>query len=183
MIMQKLKISTRDIVLIPMFTALTAVFSQISIPLQPVPINLATLSVFIAGGILGSIKGGLSQLIYVLLGAFGVPVFAGLSGGNLFGKPTAGYILGYIIAAIVIGFLIDKFHNVILVYYIAMILGMLCYYILGTAWFMFVMKVDFMYAFFTCVFPFLLGDLLKAILAVFLIRRLENIVKVCYANN
>ena len=63
------------------FAALTAVLSQISIPLQPVPVNLATLSVCLAGGVLGAGPAAVSQGIYLLLGLVGLPVFAGMSGG------------------------------------------------------------------------------------------------------
>ena len=64
-----------------LFAALTAVLSQIAIPLAPVPVNLATFAVFLAGGLLGGKLGALSQAVYVLLGAFGLPVFAGMTGG------------------------------------------------------------------------------------------------------
>ena len=68
---------TKMMILCALFAALTAVCSMISIPLPftPVPINLATLSVFLAGGLLGSKYGSASQLVYVALGAVGLPVF------------------------------------------------------------------------------------------------------------
>lgn len=101
---------TRQYILWGLFTALTAVASQIIIPLPftPVPINLATLSVFLAGGLLGAKGGAISQLIYLLLGAVGVPVFAGFTGGpGIVAGPTGGYIIGYVLAAWAIGFLIN----------------------------------------------------------------------------
>ena len=63
------------------FAALTAVCSQIQIPLAPVPINLATFAIFITAGLLGKRWGTVSLIVYVLLGAVGLPVFAGFTGG------------------------------------------------------------------------------------------------------
>ena len=86
----------RRMVLCALFAALTAVCSQIAVPMPGgVPINLALFSVYMAGTLLGPVWGTASQLVYVLLAAVGVPVLAGFSGGPavLFGK-TGGYVLG-----------------------------------------------------------------------------------------
>ena len=91
-----------------LFAALTAVCSQIMIPLPftPVPINLALLAVFTCGGVLGAKRGALAILVYILLGAVGVPVFVGLGAGlGILAGPTGGYIVGYIPAVIVFGLL------------------------------------------------------------------------------
>ena len=74
---------TKGLILCAFFAALTGICSIISIPLpfSPVPINLATLSVFLAGGLLGQNMGQLVRLSYVLLGAVGVPVFHSLTSG------------------------------------------------------------------------------------------------------
>ncbi|MEG0107533.1 MAG: biotin transporter BioY [Lachnospiraceae bacterium] len=171
--------TTKELILIAMFAALTAVTSQISIPLPftPIPINLATLSVFLAGGLLGSKNGATSQIIYVLLGAVGLPVFAGFTGGlgRIVG-PTGGYIIGYVVAALVIGQLLSRLPKNIWSNVISMIGGLSCCYILGTAWFMLLTKTGMMESLTLCVVPFLLGDFLKIILAAFLVRRLETVV-------
>ena len=87
-----------------LFAALTAVCSQLAIPIQPVPINLALLSVYIAGGLLGGGMGAASQAVFLLIGAVGVPVFAGFRGGvQALVGPTGGYLIGYAAAAFVTG--------------------------------------------------------------------------------
>ena len=79
-----------------LFAALTAVCSQLAIPMPwGVPINLALFAVYMAGTMLGPIWGAASQLVYLLLAAVGVPVMAGMQGGPavLLGK-TGGYAIG-----------------------------------------------------------------------------------------
>ena len=132
-----------------------AICSFITIPLgfTPVPINLATLGVFLTGGILGKKYGSISLIVYILLGAVGVPVFAGFKGGlGVLAGPTGGYIIGYLAAAFLTGLLVElvftktgtdsgqrstksstsRFIGIIL----AMIAGLAACYALGTAWFM-----------------------------------------------
>ena len=79
---QKRYSKTTALVLCGIFAALMAICSFITIPLgfTPVPINLATLGVFLTGGILGKKYGSISLIVYILLGAVGVPVFAGFKG-------------------------------------------------------------------------------------------------------
>ena len=72
---------TRNLVLAALFAALTAVCSQIQIPLPMVPINLALFAVHLCGALLGAKWGALSMCAYVLLGAVGVPVFSGFASG------------------------------------------------------------------------------------------------------
>ena len=93
-----------------LFAALTGSVAWFNIPLPftPVPITLQTLMVLLSGTILGAELGGLAMIIYLLLGAIGLPVFAGGSSG--FGAllgPTGGYLLSYPIAAFVIGKMIQ----------------------------------------------------------------------------
>ena len=85
-----------------LFAALTAVCSQLAIPMPwGVPINLALFAVYMAGTMLGPVWGAASQLVYLLLAAVGVPVMAGMQGGPavLLGK-TGGYAIGYLLAAL-----------------------------------------------------------------------------------
>ena len=88
-----------------LFAALTAVCSQLAIPMPwGVPINLALFAVYMAGTMLGPVWGAASQLVYLLLAAVGVPVMAGMQGGPavLLGK-TGGYAIGYLLAALIAG--------------------------------------------------------------------------------
>lgn len=167
--------TTFEIVLCGLFAALTAVMSQLSLPVGPVPINLATLSVLLAGGILGAKYGTVSQAVFVLLGVFGLPVFAGLKGGaGVLAGPTGGYLLGYIAAAWVVGLFSRKSGPAVRAG--SMALGTAVCYILGTAWFMFSTKTALLAALSLCVFPFLIGDAAKIAAAAFLVPKLRRAV-------
>lgn len=91
---------TYDMVYIAVFAVLIAICSWISIPMT-VPFTLQTFAVFLAVGVLGGKRGSLAVLIYILLGAVGIPVFAGFSGGigQLLGN-TGGYIIGFLFSAL-----------------------------------------------------------------------------------
>lgn len=94
------------------FTILTAVAAQIAVPVQPVPFTLQTMLVLLSGACLGSRNGAYSQLLYLVLGAIGLPVFANgtFSAAVLFG-PTGGYLLAFPLAAFITGFAAEKFIN------------------------------------------------------------------------
>lgn len=99
-----MKISIRDMALVSMFTALTAIGAFISIPLGPVPITLQSLFVILSGIVLGARLGALSQIVYILLGLIGLPIFAGFTGGiGSVMKPSFGFIIGFIFAAFIVG--------------------------------------------------------------------------------
>lgn len=126
-----------DVLLLAGGAALTALLAQVSVPLPftPVPVTLQTLSVLVVGATLGSWRGGLSQALYVLLGALGAPVFAGGQGGRLvLLGPAGGYLLGFVAAAALTGWLAergwDRDHRAIL----AMLAGEVVIYAAGLAW-------------------------------------------------
>lgn len=176
-----MKTNTKKMILYALFAALTAVFSQIAVPLPftPVPVNLATLSVLLAGGILGAKGGAVSQTVYVLIGAVGVPVFSNFTGG--FAKlagPTGGYIAGYIAAAWLVGFLMSKRKGNLPHLILSMAAGILLCYTLGTAWFMILTKNSLMSSLTLCVIPFLIGDALKITAAGFLVWKLKDKISV-----
>lgn len=175
-----------------LFAALTAVFSQIMIPLvfTPVPINLALLAVWICGGVLGAKKGAIAILVYILLGAIGVPVFHGLTGGfGVLAGPTGGYIVGYLPAVIIFGLLAKRYipdyskesgrdyKKTAARIFIALVIGLpalaACYAI-GTAWFMITSGTGFLAALWMCVIPFIPGDLLKLALASVVLEALRK---------
>ena len=104
----------KGMVFAALFAALTAAVSPIKIPLgfTPVPITLQTVMVLVSGALLGANLGALAQFLYILVGALGLPVFAG--GGSGFGAlvgPTSGYLFGFIAAAYVVGKLVEKAKN------------------------------------------------------------------------
>ncbi|WP_066460044.1 biotin transporter BioY [Anaerotruncus rubiinfantis] len=174
----KQRITTHDMILCALFAALTALLSQLAIPLQPVPINLATLAVFLAGGILGAKYGALSQLVYVLVGAVGAPVFSSFTGGvGILVGPTGGYIAGYIMAALLVGWMTEKFGKTNFVLVSSMLLGMAVYDLLGTAWFMISTGTGLMQSLALCVVPFLFGDALKILAAAILVPRICGVLR------
>lgn len=170
------KISTKNLVLCALFAALTAVFAQIAFDIGPIPINFALLSIFIAGGLLGAKFGTLSIIVYVLLGAFGVPVFSHFSGGfAIIAGPTGGYIIGYIATAFLTGLLSSKIKGKnFIVLPIAMIVGLVACYAFGTAWYMIGTKVSLWQALGWCVFPFLPGDAIKIAVATIIVTKLKK---------
>ena len=92
---------TYDIVYIGVFAVIMAICSWISIP-TTVPFTLQTFGVFIAVGVLGGKRGSLAVLVFIILGAIGVPVFSGMSGGvGILLGSTGGYIIGFLFSALV----------------------------------------------------------------------------------
>lgn len=99
-----MKLSTKEITLIPIFTSLTAIGAFISIPLGQVPITMQSLFVILSGLILGPKLGALAQIIYIALGLLGLPIFSGFTGGlQTIMKPSFGFIIGFVFAAYIVG--------------------------------------------------------------------------------
>lgn len=172
-----------DSVYIAMFTAIIAIFAQIRLPIGVIPFTLQTLGVFLAGGVLGAKRGTISILIYILLGAVGVPVFNGFSGGLgvLFGV-TGGYIIGFIFTALIIGLASDHWNKKTSILIISIIIGTIVYYVFGTAWYIILMNsqgnvTGLMAALSSCVIPFLIPDAVKIAVSVIIINRLNKIIK------
>lgn len=168
------KISARELVICALFAALTAVCSQLQIPLPLVPINLALLSVLLCGGLLRPGTAALAMTCYALMGLAGLPVFAGFKGGAgaLLGS-TGGYILGYIPAAWLTALLRTRWRSSFGALCLGMAAGTAVCYLLGTVWFMIATGHGLWVSLGYCVFPFLPGDALKILLAAFLSRRLR----------
>ena len=168
---------TQGMVLCALFAAMTAVLSQVAIPLPLVPINMALLAVYLSGGVLGARLGTLSQVVYVCLGAVGLPVFSLFRGGiGILLGPTGGYIAGYIVAAVVVGFWVEHYGTGFWQLVLGMVIGLALCYALGTAWFMVVTHNTLTAALGTCVLPFLPGDAVKIALAAILIPKIRAIV-------
>ena len=142
--------------------AVIAVVSPFALPLGPVPLSLCSLAVCLAAYVLGFRRGTAAVLIYILLGAAGMPVFAGFAGGlsRVIG-PTGGYILGYLPLAAFTGWMVEKFPRRRAAHLVGMVVGMLALYVLGTAWYCFQSGVAPEAALAACVLPFLPGDGVK----------------------
>ncbi len=165
--------------LISLFAALTAVGAFISIPLYPVPLSLQTLFTLLAGMTLGSVMGTSSQIIYVLLGVIGLPVFAGFKAGIgiLFG-PTGGFLFGFIISAYVIGRIIETIKEKNIFYYLlAGFAGTVIIYFIGVTQLSLVTGIGIKKAITVGMLPFLPGDILKIIAASFIAGKLRAVIK------
>lgn len=178
----KSKITTKELVFTALMAVIIAVCSWISIP-TTVPFTLQTFGVFMAVGLLGGKKGTISVLVYILLGAVGVPVFAGFSSGIgvLFGT-TGGYIVGFLLSGLVYWAMTAAFGEKLPIMIIAMVIGLLVCYAFGTAWFMIVYAkntapIGLLTALGWCVFPFIIPDCIKIALAIVLTKQLKKYVK------
>lgn len=170
-----------DITMMALFTAVMAVCSWISIP-AAVPFTLQTFAVFLTAGLLGGRRGTLTVIVYLLLGAIGIPVFSGFTGGigHLAG-PTGGYIIGFIFSALVMWAAEKLFGKSIPVLAASMAVGLIVCYAFGTAWFKVVYArttepIGLMTALGWCVFPYIIPDALKIAAALLLCRRLRPVI-------
>jgi len=121
-----------EIVLVPLFAALTAVGAFIKIPIPHVPLTLQTLMVMLSGLILGSRLGALSQLLYLTIGLLGLPIFAQGGGPGYLLHPSFGFLVGFIAGAYVTGRIAEKAEKLSLPRTLAaLILGQATIYILG----------------------------------------------------
>lgn len=155
------------------FSLLLALFSQISLPLPftPVPLTLQTLGVLFIGYYLGASAGIISIILYLLLGAIGLPFFAGLKGGLLvLSGPTGGYLVGFIGGVYLVGKAKEKgiFKNFFLSFIIALLMHFIIYFF-GTIWFIggfyFLGWSKTLKDLLTLtVFPFIPSDILKSLL-------------------
>lgn len=176
------KFKTLDLVYIAVCAALIAVCSWISIP-TTVPFTLQTFAVFLAVGLLGGKRGTIAVLIYILLGAVGLPVFAGFKGGiaSLLGL-TGGYIIGFLLSALLMWLFEKLLGRKLWVLAVSMVLGLIICYAFGTAWFMVVYAknnnpIGLTAVLGMCVIPFIIPDLIKIALALFLTKPLRRVIK------
>lgn len=157
------KLSIKDLSIIATFTALTAVMTQISIPLpfSPVPMTLQIFSIFLAAIILGSKLATLSQIIYIMLGAIGAPVFSHFSGGlqSLVG-PTGGFIISLPIVAFIVGKVLEKDRSPFSIIFTLLFSLLLCYSF-GVLQLSIVTKISVKKAIMIGAVPFIPLDLVK----------------------
>ena len=162
------KIRTKQMVLIALMTAVTCVLGPLSIPLpfSPVPISLTNFVIFLAIFVLGMKNGTISFIIYLLLGAVGVPVFSSFRGGfQVLAGPTGGYLIGFIFLALIMGFALDHFDRKLVPTIIGMIIGMAVCYAFGTVWLAKLLSLSFKEGLMMGVIPYLPGDAAKIIIA------------------
>jgi len=168
---------TKKIVLSFGMAFITGIMAQIkiSLPFTPVPITCQTFAVLISGVLLGKYWGGISQLVYVILGISGIPWFAGATGGyNILFGSTGGYLIGFIFAASFLGYFTDKYiraRNFLPMFCLMLFANFFLIYIPGLIqlkiWLSMIKgeKITLIYLFNMGLFPFIPGDILKIIIA------------------
>ncbi len=172
------KINIHQMILVSLFAALTAVGAFISIPIGLVPISLQNLFTLLSGMVLGSRMGTFSQLIYILLGVAGLPVFSGFRAGlGVILGPTGGFLTGFVISTYAIGKILEKIADArVWSYFIAGIVGIIIIYTCGVMQLLIVTQIGLKEAVLIGIVPFLPGDFLKLITASFLAIRIKSVV-------
>lgn len=179
----KKQLTITDLSYISLFVAIITVCSWISIPLA-VPFTMQTFAIYASVGLLGTKRSALSMLIYISLGAIGVPVFANFSAGiGVLVGTTGGYILGYLLSIFITGGLIKLLGKRPVSMFFSMVVGLIVCYFFGTVWFIYLYAkttspIGIMSALSWCVFPFIIPDLLKILLAIVVVKRVEHSSKI-----
>ncbi len=172
-------LSIKDITYTGIFAALTAIGAFISIPIGPVPITLQSFFVILSGIILGSKKAMFSQITYLLMGLIGFPIFSGFSGGlqHVF-KPSFGFIIGYVAAAYVVGKLTENRALTHKNLSLAVLTGSIIIYAFGIPYMYYILNIilqsnlSIIRILQLGMLAFIPGDVLKAIITVFIAKRL-----------
>ncbi len=156
----------KDIILVLAGSWLVALFAQIEIPMQPVPITGQTFAVLLVGAMLGSKRGAAAMIAYIAQGGLGLPFFAGgASGIGILTGATAGYLVGFVGAAYVVGWLAERgLERSVRTSILPFLVGTVIIYVFGVTWLSIVLgslskAVQF------GLLPFLAGDLIKLIAA------------------
>ena len=176
---------TLDLAYIALFAVLMAVCAWITVPLPKplVQFTMQTFAMFTALLVLGGRRGLYVMVVYLLLGAVGMPVFSGFRGGmGVLLDTTGGYIIGFAASALLYWLVTAKWGDSLPVAIIACVLGLAVCYAFGTAWFLVVYArnsgpIGLATALGWCVFPYIIPDLVKLALAVVLSRRVKHFLK------
>ena len=187
------KTRTLELVQIAVMAAVMAVCAWITVP-YAVPFTMQTFGVFLTLKLLGGRNGTLSVLIYLLLGAVGVPVFSGFGAGiGYLAGPTGGYLVGFVVCGLFYwavsairngaGFTVEKSDSALKKLFGSdfwvLLIGLGLLYLFGTAWFVFVKgragsPMGFVSAAMVCVVPYIIPDVLKLLLANFVASRVKK---------
>lgn len=173
--------TVHGMVFMAIFAAIICIAAPVSVQIGPIPITLATFAIYLAGAMLGGKRGMIAVIVYIMLGAVGLPVFSNFNGGftALLG-PTGGYIIGYIPLVLLTGIFSDMNSKKHWTMIIGMLLGTVALYTFGTAWFMIMTSSSLGRALALCALPFIPGDALKiacvSAIAIPLKSRLSSII-------
>ena len=159
----KRKFTTKEMTSMAIMTAVTCIMAQIAIPMPAgVPMTMQTFAITMAGVILGSKGGGISILVYVILGAIGVPVLANFSGGvQALVGPTGGFLISFPLMAYVSGLAVEQ--NKKWKFVVLLVIAAVLNYAVGVVFFCIVMKASVATAMMACVVPFIPTAIIKLI--------------------
>lgn len=158
-----------------LFAAIIALCSQLTVPVPPIPFNMALFGVWLCAALFGGRLAALCTAVYLAVGAVGLPVFSGFQGGlQTLAGPTGGFLLSYPVSAAVCGALINRARSRFPVYPAAMALGCAVCYGAGSGWYAFTTSTPFPAALAACVLPFIIPDILKIALASVISYRLNK---------
>ena len=172
-----------------LFAALTAICSWIQIPSVPIPFTMQTFAVFLSVYVLGIEKSFLSLLVYLLLGAAGLPVFSRFQGGvGVLAGATGGYLIGFLLSVLITGALLRLCRNKIVPVFFSMLAGLLICYVFGTGWFIILNNTRFdtttiWTALKGAVLPFIIPDAVKIVIAILVGRKIKRISDKYLCNN
>lgn len=177
-----MKLNTKEITLSALFTGVISIFSLVAIPTAFVPVTLGVFGVLFSSVVLGKKLGLLSVMVYILIGSFGIPVFSGFRGGiSVLLSPTGGYIFSYIFMSLITGFVSDKTNKFsnrksFIIRLLSCFASLFVCYFFGTLWFITVTPQPLISALFVSVFPFVLFDIVKCVLACVLGSKVQGLI-------
>jgi biotin transport system substrate-specific component len=156
-----------DITLVVLGAALVGGFAQLYVPLWPVPVTGQTLAVLLVGATLGAVRGALAMVVYAVVGIVGVPWFSEAdSGWQVIAGPTGGYIIGFVLSAFLVGWLSERQWDRKVLKALALFLGgSVAVFAIGLPWLSFVLGTDLATTLEYGLWPFIIGGLIKALLA------------------
>ncbi len=174
--MERKHLSVKQISFIGVFTAITAILAQISVPLPftPVPVSLGILAVYITGILLTPKLAFFSQIVYLALGLAGIPIFSGFRGGiSVFAGPTGGFLMAYPFMVVLVSFWFAYYNYImkntkpvalwrtaVWAFLVLMLAQIICY-VFGALWIAFIMGINLHEASIIGIYPFVIPDILK----------------------
>ena len=161
----------RDMTRCAVFAALLGICAWMSVPMGDLAVSLQTFAVFLTLGVLGGRRGSLTFLVYLCLGAVGLPVFTGMQGGfGILLGPTGGYLWGFLATGLIFWALEGR-----LPLWLSLTLGLLACYACGTAWYWSAYADTGLWAVvLKCVVPYLLPDGVKLVVGLLVISKIKR---------
>ncbi|GFP76163.1 biotin transporter BioY [Clostridium fungisolvens] len=172
------KIKINDMIYAALFATLISVFGYISIPLpfSPVPLTGQTLMIMLVGCVLTPLQAGLSLITFIFMGIIGLPVFSGgASGIGVIIGSNGGYLMGFLIGSVVISLIKNKNSSILSMISANIIGGIVVVYILGVLWLSYITGMGVYRAFIVGALPFIIGDLIKAVVAAIVAKRINTL--------